>query len=224
MLLSGAFLLALVLLGVVVAATAAAAREPPGETSDNGRPAGRASAKATASGCAAAGRQSGDAVEQPAAGAVGDGRLDAGAAEPGRVRAAAHHGIWNTCFAHNPSGALLAAMNFYGESTAGEPEHRHAPLRGGRAVRPGERRRARQQAARFSWPATAMTPTRRHGAGVAVFRDRRASRPLLSRRWCGSGGDWKYVFPPGGMPSYQVVADLTGYVPWTVRCERPVAG
>ena len=29
------------------------------------------------------------------------------------------------------------------------------------------------------------------------------------------GGDWKYVFPAGGTPSMQVIADLSGYVPWS---------
>ena len=29
------------------------------------------------------------------------------------------------------------------------------------------------------------------------------------------GDDWKYVFPAGGMPAYQLLPDLTGYVPWT---------
>ena len=28
------------------------------------------------------------------------------------------NGVWNTCFAHSPSGALLAALNFWAESTA----------------------------------------------------------------------------------------------------------
>lgn len=28
-------------------------------------------------------------------------------------------------------------------------------------------------------------------------------------------GDWKYVFPPGGRPSLQVIPDLSGYVPWS---------
>ena len=30
-------------------------------------------------------------------------------------------GPWETCFAHSPSGALLAAMNFYAEGTAAAP-------------------------------------------------------------------------------------------------------
>ena len=28
-------------------------------------------------------------------------------------------------------------------------------------------------------------------------------------------GDWKYLFPPGGTPAMQVIADLTGYVQWS---------
>ena len=35
------------------------------------------------------------------------------------------------------------------------------------------------------------------------------------RRWCWRGGDWKYLFPTGGTPPMQVIADLTGYVPWS---------
>ena len=90
MLLSGAFLLALVLLGVVVAATGGGSGRATRENADDrraGRP--RLRRQATASGCRPSGRQSDGPVEQPAAGAVGDGRVDAGAAEPGRVRTGA---------------------------------------------------------------------------------------------------------------------------------------
>ena len=31
------------------------------------------------------------------------------------------HGVFNTCFAHSPSGALLAALNLWAESTAADP-------------------------------------------------------------------------------------------------------
>jgi hypothetical protein len=36
---------------------------------------------------------------------------------------------------------------------------------------------------------------------------------VTSMQW--HGGDWKYVFPAGGQPSYQALADLSGYVSWS---------
>ena len=48
-----------------------------------------------------------------------------------------------------------------------------------------------------------------------VFRGPQGKEAAVVTSMVWRNGDWKYVFPPGGMPSYQVVADLTGYVPWT---------
>ena len=125
-------------------------------------------------------------------------------------------GIWNTCFAHNPSGALLAAMNFYGESTTGEPEEtvmrRYAvgapPDLGSNA---GLDSSGPVQLAGYRYDS--YTPSQSRVSLVFKGPQGKEAAVVTSMVW--QGGDWKYVFPAGGMPSYLVVADLTGYVPWT---------
>ena len=91
MLLSGAFLLALVLLGVIVAVTGDRGAVDIMRRRRRRPLASRAAAAAdtASSSCSLPAGQQAIPAEQPAAGAVGDGRLDAGPAEPGRVRAAA---------------------------------------------------------------------------------------------------------------------------------------
>ena len=107
-------------------------------------------------------------------------------------------------------------MNLYGESTTGEPEAPScAGMRWVRRLISGATP-AWTAAGRFSWLATATTPTRRRSRGCRwCSADRRARRLAVVTSMVWQGGDWKYVFPPGGMPSYLVLADLTGYVPWT---------
>ena len=114
MLLSGAFLLALVLLGVVVAVTGGGSgrpvqrrqrrRRPPAPAPDgDGEP--RAAARLPA------GSQTVPSSSPPQAqwGTVGSMQVPQNPAVYGPQRS---DGPWETCFAHDPSGALLAAMNF----------------------------------------------------------------------------------------------------------------
>ena len=70
-------------------------------------------------------------------------------------------GPWNTCFAHSPSGALLAAMNLWAEGTAADPSAVFAHLAVGAPADLGNGDRL-DAAARCSSRATAtspMTPT-----------------------------------------------------------------
>ena len=216
-LLSGAFLLALVVLGVVVAAI--------GGGSDGGhrtttpttaaRPA--PTSRATASGCAKSpgGSQAMPSSAPPQAqwATVGSMQVPQNPAVYGPQRTS---GIWNTCFAHNPSGALLAAMNFYGESTTGEPEETvmrryavGAPSNLGSNA--GLSSSGPVQLAGYRYDS--YTPSQSQVS--LVFRGPQGKEAAVVTSMVWRNGDWKYVFPPGGMPSYQVVADLTGYVPWT---------
>src|SRR5665811_1463035 len=112
-LLSGVFLLALVLLGLVVAVIGAGSSRP-------GRPT-RTPTAASRPAKSSTGSQAVPSGSPPQAqwGTVGSMQVPQNPAVYGPQRTS---GIWNSCFAHNPSGALLAAMNFYGESTTGEPE------------------------------------------------------------------------------------------------------
>ena len=219
MLLSGAFLLALVLLGLVVAATDGG-RSSPGHSANTatqtaGRPAASA-ASPPASGCSLAeGGQAVPSSSPPAArwGTVGSMQVPQNPAVYGPQRTT---GIWNACFARNPSGALLAAVNFYGESTTGQPEA--AVMRRYAVGAPsdlgsdaGLDSGGPVQLAGYRYDS--YTPSRAQISLVFTGPQGKQAAVVTSMVW--QGGDWKYVFPPGGMPAYQVVADLTGYVAWT---------
>ena len=109
------------------------------------------------------------------------------------------NGIWNTCFAHNPSGALLAAMNFYGESTTGEPEEtvmrRYAvgapPDLGSNA---GLNSSGPVQLAGYRYDS--YTPSRSQVS--LVFKGPQGKRPPLSRRWCGRAATGSTSFRRAG--------------------------
>ena len=98
-LLSGALLLTLVLLGIVVSvigsggagrpANTTAANTSPESVHDKMVASGRAFSAGEHGRLHLAARQPDGPVDQPAARAVGDCRVDAGAAEPGRLRAGA---------------------------------------------------------------------------------------------------------------------------------------
>ena len=100
----------------------------------------------------------------------------------------------------------------------GGPAERAVPAARGRAHR-------RTSAASAQLDSRRPDPVRRlplrllHAGGRAgrgrLPRARRGSCSPSSRRWCGAAGDWKYLFPAGGAPAMQVIADLTGYVPWS---------
>jgi hypothetical protein len=217
-LLSGAFLLALALLGVVVAVTGGSSQ--PGHRARTPTAASRPAAlraKATASGCpeGPAGSQAVPWSSPPWArwGTVGSMQVPQNPAMYGPQRT---DGVWNTCFAHNPSGALLAAMNFYGESTTGEPEatvmRRYAvgaPADLGNNA--GLDSSGPVQLAGYRYDS--YTPSQSQVS--LVFRGPQGKEAAVITTMVWQGGDWKYVFPAGGTPSYQVLADLTGYVAWT---------
>ena len=61
-----------------------------------------------------------------------------------------------------------------------------------------------------------MTPTRPSQAQIAiVFQGPEGKLLAVVTTMVWHDGDWKYVFPPDGTPAMQVIADLTGYVPWS---------
>jgi hypothetical protein len=216
-LLSGAFLLALVLLGVVVAVIGGGSDGAHRTTTPTtaARPA-PLSTTASQSGCSLpAGGQGVPSSTPPQAqwGTVGSMQVPQNPAVYGPQRT---NGIWNTCFAHNPSGALLAAMNFYGESTTGEPEETvmrryavGAPSNLGNNA--GLNSSGPVQLAGYRYDS--YTPSRSQVS--LVFRGPQGKEAAVVTSMMWQGGDWKYVFPAGGMPSYEVLPDLTGYVPWT---------
>ena len=219
MLLSGAFLLALVLLGLIVAATGGGPdhRGAGAPTTVSHRPTVTSSPASRAGSCRE-NRSGSRAVpwsSPPPArwGTVGSMQVPQNPAVYGPQRT---NGAWNTCFAHNPSGALLAAINFYAESTTGAPEEtvmrRYAvgapPDLGSNA---GLDNSGPVQLAGYRYDSYTSSQSQ----VSLVFRGPQGREAAVVTSMVWQSGDWKYVFPAGGMPSYQVVTDLTGYVPWT---------
>ena len=106
----------------------------------------------------------------------------------------------NVCFAHSPSGALLAAMNLMGEGTTETSERQvfdtlaidvPAAVTTEPAVQDGD---SAIQIAGYKYDSYSPTDAvidvvlRHQQGGLSVFH-----APM---RW--TGNDWKYVFPPEG--------------------------
>ena len=154
----------------------------------------------------AAGGPSDRSVEQSAAGAVGDGRLDAGAAEPGRVRAAA--------LERAVEDVLRARSR---RRAAGRDE----PVGGGnrrarqRAVPAARGRRAERTSAASAqldcggpvqfagYRYDSYTPAEAQVAVVFRGPEGKLLAVVTSMVW--RDGDWKYLFPAGGTPAMQVI-------------------
>jgi hypothetical protein len=217
-LLSGAFLLALMLLGIIVAVTADGGRHPGRPSQAAKAPTGPnvPAAAASRTGChLPAGSQAIPAGSPPAArwGTVGSMQVPQNPAVYGPQRSS---GPWQACFADDPAGALLAAINFYAESTTGEPEEAvmrryavGAPADLGSSA--GLDSSGPVQLAGYRYGV--YTPARAQVALVFTGPQGKQAAVVTSMVW--RDGDWKYVFPSGGVPSYQVIPDLTGYVVWT---------
>jgi hypothetical protein len=124
-------------------------------------------------------------------------------------------GLWNTCFAHNPTGALLAAMNLWAEGTAvpaGALFQRlavGAPKNLGNAAQLDSSGPVQFAGYRY----VSYTPAEAQVA--VVFRGPEGKLLTVVTPMVWRADDWKYLFPAGGTPAMQVISDLTGYVPWS---------
>jgi hypothetical protein len=125
------------------------------------------------------------------------------------------HGVFNTCFAHNPSGALLAAINLWGEGTAADPSQVFQKLAVGAPKNLGNNARL-----------DASGPVQLAGYKIDSYSAANATISVVLKGAQGklvvfvtplawTHDDWKYIFPPNGAPSLEVIQDLTGYVPWS---------
>jgi hypothetical protein len=214
-LLSGAFLLALVLLGLVVAATGGSgAKHSANPPTTAGRPALPA-AKAAASGCSlSGGSQAVPSNSPPQArwGTVGSMRVPQNPAVFGPQLS---EGQWDTCFARDPSGALLAAMNLWAEGTAVPPGELFARLAVGAPKQLGSDERLDSngpiQFAGYRYDSY----TRSEAQVAIVFRGPEGKLLAVVTTMVWHDGDWKYMFPTAGAPAMQVISDLTGYVQWS---------
>ena len=124
-------------------------------------------------------------------------------------------GPWETCFADDPSGALLAAMNLWAEGTAVAPSELFARLAigapknlgsGAQLDSDGPIQFAGYRYASYT-PAVAQL--------AIVFQGPEGKLLAVATTMVWAGRDWKYLFPPDGRPAMQVLGDLTGYVQWS---------
>ena len=216
-LVSGAFLLALVLLGILVAATGGANHSTIAQTlSSPGQQAAAAPGSSTVtSGCElAAGDQSVPSGSPPPARweTVGSMQVPQNPAVFGPERSS---GPWDTCFAHDPSGALLAAMNLWAEGTAVPASELFGRLAVGAPRNLGSSAQLDSsgpvQFAGYRY--VSYTPAQAQVAVVLRGPEGKLLAVVTTMVW--GAGDWKYLFPAGGTPAMQQIADLTGYVAWS---------
>ena len=215
MLLSGAFLLALVLLGLVVAATGGSGAGRAANTSTTaGRPAAPAAKPAAGTCGLPAGSQTVPFSSPPQArwGTVGSMQVPQNPAVYGPERS---EGPWETCFARDPSGALLAAMNLWAEGTAVPPGELFARLAIGAPKNLGSSAQL-DSGGPIQFAGYRYDSYTRSAAQVAVvFRGPEGKLLAVVTSMVWHDGDWKYLFPAAGAPAMQVIPDLTGYVQWS---------
>jgi hypothetical protein len=126
-------------------------------------------------------------------------------------------GVWNTCFAHSPNGALLAAFNLWAEATAAVPSDvfRHlairAPAKLGNNQRLDEAAGGPVQFAGYKYQS--YTPSA--AEVIVVIKGPKGALEAIGTAMHWVGSDWRYAFPPGGTPALQTLPDLTGYVQWS---------
>ena len=220
---SGALLLALVVAAIVIAITnngssnsqravhaarpTAAAATPPTTTAV-------APATTNTSSCSLpAGSQTIPATSPPIAAWETVGSMQVPQA-PSTLGPQHTNGIWNTCFARSPSGALLAALNFYGEGTAATEGalFAHLAVDYPAAAAAGPKLDAHGPVQFAGYRYGSYTPTQaviqvalqgQYGRLVAVVTD---------MEW--SGSDWRFTTASANA-SMAVIPDLTGYVPWS---------
>jgi hypothetical protein len=219
-LLSGAFLLLLILAGIIIAVSGGG---DGGHHTTSNPPATQGSASKTSSTPAAssiactlpAGDQSIPAASPPAGTTWNQvGSMQAPQA-PSTLGPQHTKGVWNTCFAHSPSGALLAAFNLWAEGTAANPNQVFHLLAIGAPASVGNNLRLDSQGpVQFAaYKYQSYTPSTARVLIVIRGPQGTLGSFTTTMRWV--GGDWKYVFPLGGQLAAQVIPDLTGYVQWS---------
>jgi hypothetical protein len=129
---------------------------------------------------------------------------------------------WGECFAHSPTGALFALVNFWAAGTAFAASDVYAHLAAdtparARAVRfsAGDRSRlsdsGQVQVAGFEFNSYASSET-----DVSVVLQSSAGNLVtIACTMLWQAGDWRYEIPPSGAPAAGVIQSLDGYVPWS---------
>jgi hypothetical protein len=219
-LLSGAFLLGLVLLGVVVAATNDGSNPHKRTLSPRATAAAGPGPQRPAGGAAACTLTAGSQVipsTSPPAGTTWDqvGSMVVPQAAhvygPERMR-----GVWNYCFAHDPSGALLAAMNFWAEGTAADATAVMRHLATGPVPRSAlgqDRLDAAGPVQLVGYKFGSYQPDEAQIFVALRGPQGKLGSVLTTMRW--TGADWRFAVPATGTPALQALTDLTGYVSWS---------
>lgn len=129
------------------------------------------------------------------------------------------HGIWRTCFAHSPTGALYAAINFYAEDTAAPNLEVERRLLADGPLKNGTLRDDKNQ------PSIDVNgPLHVVGYAYAAYSPQTAALTIGFRLINGKllsipttmiwqHGDWRVATPPKGQ-RVDPLPDLTSYVRW----------
>jgi len=124
-------------------------------------------------------------------------------------------GVFNTCFAHSPAGALLAAFNLWAEGTAANPSEVFQKLAVGAPKNLGNSDRLDSngpvQFAAYKYGS--YSPSKANVIVVIKGQSGGLEGIGTTMEWMGT--DWRYVFPVNGVPPIARLSDLTGYVPWS---------
>jgi len=134
--------------------------------------------------------------------------------EPATLGPQRTSGVFKTCFAHSPAGALLAAFNLLAEDTAGNPSDVYHRLSIGAPRNLGNNDRLDSngpvQFAAYKY----QSYTSSTAEILIVIKGYQGALEAVDTpmRWTGS--DWRYLYPVNGVPPLSKLSDLTGYVPW----------
>jgi hypothetical protein len=124
------------------------------------------------------------------------------------------------CFAHSASGALLAAFNFLAQSTA-HPSgqvYRHLAVNVPSQAYNTSSRLDNEGPLQFAaYKYESYTGSTANLIVVIQSNQGGLEAVGLVMEWTGT--DWRYDFPPNGVPPIQRLSDLTRYVAWNAfRC------
>ena len=217
-LVSGAFLLVLIFAGILVALTGADHHKTQITRAQPTTPP-RAVIRAAAAGSGACMLPGGSQSIPSASPPAGTHWASVGSMQVPQARGlyGPQHlsGPFDTCFAHDPAGALLAAVNLWAESTAAAPNQVFERLAVGAPRSLGSNTRLDSggsvQLAGYRYDS--YSPSEAHISVVLKGPGGKLAAVVTTMTW--TQDDWKYVFPPNGTPPVQVIADLTGYVSWS---------
>lgn len=217
-LISGAFLLLLVLAGILIAVLGGGSTEHHAQaTAQPPAPQRPKISGANPNGCSLpAGNQTVPYASPPAGTQWGQvGSMSAPQAPsvfgPQRVNT-----VWNYCFAHNPAGALLAAFNFWAEGTAAPSGqvYRHLAIDVPAAAYPTSTRLDSDGPVQFAgYKYQSYDPS--DATVVIVIRGPQGGLEAVSTEMRWVHNDWRYSFPSNGTPALQQIGDLSGYVQWS---------